>query len=313
MQSGKMNILKGLTLLFVAGLLFGCSSRKPADVEKPDLAGPGLAQSPPASGFQGGPGGSELQIAPAAATKGSTIWIVSREKRIDESAIRWLVNGVLDETAAGYVFKSAGLNKGDKVQVQAAMDGREALSNVIEIQDAPPEISDVRFAMPDPADPLDRVGAEVVASDADGDGLTIAYEWTKNGEPAGNEKKIAGPVRRGDKIVLKVMADDGEKKGRVVVLHREILNLPPVVSQSDDFRFDGKTWTHQVLATDPDGDALSYSLRNAPPGMTINTSTGFITWAVPKDVAGKAAVTAVVNDGHGGEVTRVLNIEIRGR
>jgi len=66
-------------------------------------------------------------------------------------------------------------------------------------------------------------------------------------------------------------------------------------------RFDGKTFSYQVKAVDIDNDALAYSLKTAPVGMTINKTTGLIKWNVPQDFEAKVSVTVSVNDGHGGE------------
>lgn len=39
-----------------------------------------------------------------------------------------------------------------------------------------------------------------------------------------------------------------------------------------------QTYTYNVTATDPDGDTLTFSLTIRPTGMTINSSTGLISW-----------------------------------
>ncbi len=53
-------------------------------------------------------------------------------------------------------------------------------------------------------------------------------------------------------------------------------NLPPATTQKVN---KGHTYTYDVNATDPDaGDTLTYSLTTKPNGMTINSSTGVITW-----------------------------------
>lgn len=65
-----------------------------------------------------------------------------------------------------------------------------------------------------------------------------------------------------------------------------------------------------LKATDPDGDPLTYSLKSAPPGVTINPTTGLIQWNVPPDFKGMAPITVSVTDGHGGEVMQSFTVEI---
>ena len=159
--------------------------------------------------------------------------------------------------------------------------------------------------------PGDVLGVSVSGSDADGDSVTFLYEWTINGEPAGTGEKIGGPVKRGDRVSVKVTPFDRESYGRSIVLDREIQNLPPIIQEHQDFQFDGKIYTYQVKASDPDGDPLTYTIESLAEGMTINTSSGLITWNVPSKFKGKKSVSVVVTDGYGGAAQYVLNITIQ--
>ena len=49
---------------------------------------------------------------------------------------------------------------------------------------------------------------------------------------------------------------------------------------------DGKNISYQIVATDPDGDTLSYSLLDPPAGMVIDSSTGIINWQIKEGDAG---------------------------
>jgi hypothetical protein len=104
---------------------------------------------------------------------------------------------------------------------------------------------------------------------------------------------------------------DGETDGKPIILHREIINLPPTITESLKHEFDGSIFTQRIKANDPDGDALVYSLKSAPPGMTINDSSGFIKWKVPDDFTGTQSFSVSVSDGHGGEVAQNFNLKIK--
>jgi hypothetical protein len=137
------------------------------------------------------------------------------------------------------------------------------------------------------------------ATDKDGDEVTFAYEWTINGESAGNGEFITG-FKKGDKISVKITPFDGKEYGHSRILNTEINNTPPKITAHKDYKFDGVTYSYQVRAYDPDGDALTYELKTGPPGMTIS-STGLITWTVPSGFSGKAPASVSVSDGKGGE------------
>ena len=66
----------------------------------------------------------------------------------------------------------------------------------------------------------------------------------------------------------------------------------PVTSATED-----AAYSYDVNATDPDvGDTLTYSLTTAPTGMTINATTGLISWTPTNAQVGANAVTVRVRD-----------------
>ena len=205
--------------------------------------------------------------------------------------------------------EDSGISGKDAPQAKAMVKDREILSNIVKVKNAAPEITKIKI-MPEVFKAGDTLYVDVVGSDIDGDEVTILYEWTKNGEPAGKEKQIGVPIKRGDKISIKITPFDGESYGQPVVLRREIGNLPPVIIEDKKFSFDGKNFSCQVKAIDPDNDALAYSLKTAPAGMTIEKTTGLLQWLVPQDFKGKVSVTFIVNDGYGGEALQSFAFEI---
>ena len=304
------NVLCLLLLL----LLSSCSSEKPSDTssQKPLEAGGGSSGVSEPSQTQVSATGSSysLQIAPTNATRSSTIHLVAQGFKPSDAETHWLVNDRILSSPAVSQLNTAEIKKGDRVQAKATIQGNEILSNTIQIGNSPPVISKVKI-LPEVFKPGDALSVEVSASDADGDGVTVSYEWTKNGEPAGNSKRIETPLRRGDKISVKITPFDGETYGRSGVVDREIINLPPMIIEDQKYNFDGKMYSDQIKATDPDGDTLTYSLKSAPSGMTINPSTGLIKWNVPPEVTGKTSFTVTVADGHGGEAAQTIVFEIR--
>ncbi len=68
-------------------------------------------------------------------------------------------------------------------------------------------------------------------------------------------------------------------------------------------------YQYQVVATDPDGDALTYALSVSPAGMSVSAS-GLVSWTPSS--TGTFAVTVRVTDGHGGSTTQSFNILVSG-
>ena len=65
-----------------------------------------------------------------------------------------------------------------------------------------------------------------------------------------------------------------------------------------------------VSGADPDGDALLYSLSDAPPGMTIDPATGAIAWTPRLVSLGSVRYTVMVDDRRGGTATREFTAKV---
>jgi hypothetical protein len=250
-----------------------------------------------------------LEIVPKESTRNSTLQLISRGFDLSGAKIEWLVDNRPFTTPVSTQFISADASKGSVVQAKATAAGRVVLSNVVKIVNTPPEISSVKL-LPEIIKPGDTMGIEAVGNDIDGDDVTMQYEWTRNGQPAGSGQSIDGVLTRGDKIEVRVTPYDGEAYGQSVTLNREVRNWPPVIIKHNEFKFADNVYTYQVKATDPDGDELTFSLASEQAGVKINPTTGLLTWAVPADFKGKKSVTIVVNDGHGGLADYGLNLTV---
>ncbi len=227
-----------------------------------------------------------------------------------DAKIEWLINGEMPypgETSAQ--LKGGIAKKGFTVQAKAIIKGKEVRSNIVKIKNAPPVITRVKL-VPEVFKTGDRLGVEVSGSDPDGDDVTFLIEWTKNGEPAGKGMTIDSALKKGDKVTVKITPFDGEDYGRSGTMSNEIRNMPPMIIDDKNFRFDGNVVSHQIKAIDPDGDPITYSLKNAPQGMTIDASTGLITWTVSAGFKGKGSYTAVASDPMGGVSTQVFNFDL---
>lgn len=74
-------------------------------------------------------------------------------------------------------------------------------------------------------------------------------------------------------------------------------NHMPVISSAPKKGLNvGEDYSYQIVASDADGDALTYSLQTPPEGMTINASTGSIQWTAPV-TGGSFSFVIVVSDG----------------
>jgi hypothetical protein len=182
------------------------------------------------------------------------------------------------------------------------------------ISDNPPKITSLKVS-PETPKVGDTIKTEVATFDKEEDNVMLTYYWSRNGSElpeTSDSLSLSDNFKRGDKIGLTVVPDDGKRKGNPVSVSIFVADSPPVIKQSDGTsRFDGRQVSHQIVATDPDGDPLTYALKAGPPGMTIDPATGLIKWDVPAGFTGKAPFTVSVTDGHGGEATQSLTLDFK--
>jgi len=88
-----------------------------------------------------------------------------------------------------------------------------------------------------------------------------------------------------------------------------LLNQKPVILSSPVTQAITNTfYRYQVVAEDPDGDSLGYSLLSGPTGMQIDTETGLINWIASADSVGQYLVEVKVSDSSGQSSTQSFDV-----
>ncbi|MFO7813791.1 MAG: putative Ig domain-containing protein, partial [Pelovirga sp.] len=87
-------------------------------------------------------------------------------------------------------------------------------------------------------------------------------------------------------------------------------NAPPIITSEPPEELSETGFLYQVTATDPDGDALTFRLENAPEDMQINTSAGLIQWHFDPMPEGIFPVRIIVDDGHGGQAEQSFELQL---
>jgi len=155
---------------------------------------------------------------------------------------------------------------------------------------------------------------DVNASDANGD--TLAYSLTQ--APSGMTINAASGLIAwtpataqvgGQAVAVRVSDPGGLTATQSFTITVAAANAAPQITSTPlTAATVGVAYAYDVNATDPNGDALTYSLTQAPAGMAINASTGMIGW-VPA-AAGAQAVTVRVADPAGLAATQSFTITV---
>ncbi|MEM9529789.1 MAG: putative Ig domain-containing protein [Pseudomonadota bacterium] len=154
-----------------------------------------------------------------------------------------------------------------------------------------------------PGSQLTTIGASVslqlVASDSDGDGLSFDATGLPPGlSIAAASGLISGSPSTAGVSSVTVEVFDGAG-GAAEVVFTWVINAPPVLTPpANQTGVEGAAVALQLIASDPDGDTLSYGATGLPAGLALNSGTGAITGALAS--AGNYTTSVSVSDGRGG-------------
>jgi hypothetical protein len=132
------------------------------------------------------------------------------------------------------------------------------------------------------------------------DEATRTFDWTPDYDQSGTY------------TVAFNATDAGGATGtqNVTITVAETNRLPIWNALLDQAGAEGTFITFTAVATDPDGDAVTYSLTDAPTGASIGATTGIFTWMPAFNQAGTVTVTFHATDVHNGDATTAVTFTI---
>ncbi len=222
---------------------------------------------------------------------------------------QWVVNDVRLKGQTGPSLPPEVLKRGDRVAVEiVAVDPRGLgvpfRTTEVRVANTLPEITEIVYE-PYPLRVNQRLTARVKAEDVDGDDVTYTFRWTMNNQVVAEEESgslnVMGYVR-GDEIAVEITPHDGTAKGESQQgTAIKIANSAPEITSSPPKTIERGRYAYDVVATDADGDSLTFALQNAPAGMTIDPRSGRLEWRFGREAAGTHQVRVTVTDGHSEE------------
>ena len=262
---------------------------------------------------------SSVTITPTNPLSSSTLQAEVRPQQADtEYTLRWLQNGeeILHETES--TLESDQFSKGDSIVVEVTpsqneVSGKAVQSEPVLILNTPPAMRSFTIE-PVPAHSRDDLTANLDVVDADDDYIRIDYQWEKNKEPIPGEtgKTLSHDLfTRGDKISCS--ATFSEEETDEVTYQSSVITIvnsgPIITSRLSGNNLEGYSFSYTVVAEDPDGDPLEFSIDKAPEGMTIDPSTGSITWEPGEDQRkGVYEFEAIASDPEGAKAIQPITL-----
>jgi len=167
----------------------------------------------------------------------------------------------------GAALLAAGLLVGCGGEEAAKPSGASMAGTPRPAEDAGNEAPVIESVELEPAQPVahQRLQAVVVASDPDGDPIELGFAWRvggRNVEADGDSIEVPA-LGKGDSIEVTVTASDGRNESASETARVRVGNQPPdlvaVALRPEGDVNRGKPLTAVPAASDPDGDALSFS------------------------------------------------------
>ena len=286
-----------ILLITIFFLSFGCSGGNELLTEKPAL-GQGMT--------------SEIAVEVSPKKPIKTDLIVARVSGAGGYIqYRWLLNGTEIEDAEEPRLRYDNLKKGDRIQVKVVAGKKAILSRPVFVQNSPPRIVSSRL-LPLAPKKGDKIRAVVSAADTGGDEVSFEYEWSLNGMilPQIKGDSIDLDFVRRDRIVVKITPYNKDERGTPITQGVVVGNSYPVISTKiDDAFIKNDRCQARIAASDLNGDTLTFSLKKAPQGMTIDSTSGTITWDFKSDKTVKHDLTVSVRDTEGAETELNLSME----
>ncbi|MDC9822084.1 tandem-95 repeat protein, partial [Pectobacterium polonicum] len=164
------------------------------------------------------------------------------------------------------------------------------------------------------------VSGTIVASDVDGD--TLSY--TVNTQPANGTLTLDGTTgaytytpganfNGNDRFIITVSDGNGGTTTSTVSIGVRPVNDAPVTADQSIATDEDTPVSGTIVATDVDGDTLSYSVSTQPANgtLTLDGSTGAYTYTPGANFNGNDRFIVTVSDGNGGTTTSTVSIGVR--
>jgi putative Ig domain-containing protein len=142
----------------------------------------------------------------------------------------------------------------------------------------------------------------VVAWDPDGDALTFSASGLPTGLSIDAGSGTISGVAAGPAGAFSatVTTSDGSLTGSSTftwTVTKGANEAPTLTPPGDQASAENATVSLQLVASDPDGDALTYGASGLPAPLTVDAATGLISGTLTYTSAGTYSVTAIVSDG----------------
>lgn len=289
------------------------------------LSQPASEARPASAGAEGSPNQPpevrSLELRPPSPAPGRRVHAVATAVDEDGDATRlrfvWRTSQgrVLAE---GRSFDTSGLEEGERLEVVAtATDGAaqsEPFVHAFQLAEPSVEVALVAIDASQGTQPGAILEAVVESTDESFGGYDVVHAWHVDGRFVSDEDELdTTPFAPGATVVLHAHLDVGDRATRSVRSSPVVLSqgeAPKIISQPEAGIEDG-VFRYQVRATSPEpGARIEYELLEGPDGMSIDASSGLVSWHPQADQRGAFAIEVAARDQWGAANAQSFRIQV---
>jgi len=146
-----------------------------------------------------------------------------------------------------------------------------------------------------------------IASTTDSHFFENEYNIPSDLEAGDYEVLVSGSDSAGDREEVKLTLRVNIQNSGDNINHRPAINSNPLKEVKE-----GRDYSYQVVASDEDGDALTYQMVNGPQWLSIDENTGLVSGVAPQieeDIAYNVELNVL--DGNDGDTWQIYNLIVR--
>jgi hypothetical protein len=219
--------------------------------------------------------------------------------------VKWFVNG--EEIGEGMSLTYDEIKKGDRIFADVTpydgkTYGKTLRSGETMIGGMPPRILSLSI-IPEIVDvTTPQVVLEALFEDPDGDSAQLFVHWLIKDEVLADTSPVLqiAPLRlkKTDVITGAAFVDDGEYRSEAFTFEITVANAPPAFrTKIDSVKCSTDSVYYPLPIFDPDGDALTFEILDAPGGISVDDQQGIIYGAAVAIDAFEVAVRATDSEG----------------
>jgi hypothetical protein len=277
------------------------------------------AAAAPAGNEPSGDEGYIVILAPAVPTPAdgirATLRSAASHREGTAASWKWFVNGS-EQRIASDTMAAGSAKKGDEIQVEATVarpGGTVAVrSRKVRVVNALPRVVGAELSNLSPGKG-EALVVTATTQDPDGDAIRSIFRWRIDGkvvQEGENPELRLSTMKKGDEVYCEVFPNDGEATGPTLATRIvTVRNSPPIIrSTPPSGAGQGGVFSYRVMADDPDGDPLVFSMTEGPRDASFDAGT--FRWAPPVGFQGTVRVEFRVSDGDGGEARQEFVLQV---